>query len=124
MVVPMRHLTEQQTLVALRRRVPVEQMLSEDLRTGSFSWLAALPSQDGFALRLHHTVDAGSDDFLDVYEFGSVDEHDYLGEGELIGVHPDETTILKAASEAGARADRWVNAGVIQDEYRDLRSRL
>lgn len=68
-------------------------------------------------------MDAGSDNYFDVYEFGSVDGDDYLFEGELIGEHPDEATLLKAAIEVGGRADRWVNAGVIQDEYRDLRLR-
>lgn len=119
----MRYLTEKQTLAALRRRVPIEQMLSENLEAGSFSWLAALPSEDGFVLRLHRTLDEGSDNYLDVYEFGSVDEDDYLGEGELIGEYQEEATLLEAAVGVGARADRWVNEGVIQDEYRDLRSR-
>ena len=120
----MRHLTEQQALAALRRRAPIEQMLSENLDAGSFSWLAVLPSPHGCVLRLHRTVDAGSDDYLDVYEFGSVDEDDYLGEGELIGEYTDEATLLEAATEVGARVDHWVNAGVIQDEYRDLRLRM
>jgi len=31
-------------------------------------------------------------------------------------------TLLQAAFDAGAQSDRWVNEGVIQDEYRDLRA--
>lgn len=120
----MRHLTEHQAVAALRRRLPIEQMLSESLGAGFFSWLEALPSEAGFVLRLHHTVDAGSDDYCDVYEFGSVDEDDYLGVGELIANCPDETSLLEAGVAVGAQPSRWVNAGVIQDEYRDLRKRL
>lgn len=118
-----RHLTGQQALTALRRRAPIEQMLSENLNTGSFSWLEARPSGQGFALRRQHTLDDGSENFLDVYEFRSVDEDDYLGEGVLVGEYPDEAPLLQAAVEIGARMDRWVNEGVIQDEYRDLRAR-
>lgn len=119
----MRHMTEQQALTALRRRAPIEQMLSENLDTASFSWLAARPSGQGFTLRLRHTRDDGSANFLDVYEFKSVDEDDYLGEGVLVGEYPDEASLLQAAVEVGAQMDRWVNEGVIQDEYRDLRAR-
>ena len=126
----MRHLTQLQALAALGRGAPIEQMLSENLASGSFSWLAALPRQGGFVMRLHHTVDRGSDSYLDVYEFGSVDEGDEgdegddLGDGESLGEYPDGATLMMAATEVGARPDRWVNAGLIQDEYRDLRSRL
>ena len=119
----MRYMTEQQALTALRRRAPVEQMLSENLDAGSFSWIEARSSGQGFALRLHHTLDNGSENFLDVYEFRSVDENDYLGEGVLVGAHHDEASLLQAAVEVGAQMDRWVNEGVIQDEYRDLRAR-
>jgi len=117
----MRHLTEQQAVAALRRRVPIEQMLSKNLEAGSFSWLEAQPCEAGFVLRLHHTVDAGSDNYVDVYGFGSVDEDDDIGMGELIATCPDEASLLEAAVEVGAQAGRWVTAGVIQDEYRDLR---
>jgi hypothetical protein len=95
----MRHLTGQQALTALRRRAPIEQMLSENLDSASFSWLEARPSGQGFALRLRHTLDDGSESFLDVYEFRSVDEDDYLGEGVLVGEYPDEASLLQAAVE-------------------------
>jgi hypothetical protein len=98
-------------------------MLSTNLDSGDFSWLAAEPSDDGYALRLLHTLDDGTDDFFDVYEFRSVDEDDYLGQGMLVGEYPDEASLLKVAAEFGARSDRWVNEFIIQDEYRDLRAR-
>jgi hypothetical protein len=123
MMTGVRHLTEQQTLAALRRGAPVEQMLTATLASGTISWLRASPSATCFALRLHQDLDDGSDDFFDVYEFRSVDEDDYLGEGCLVGEYPDAATVLEAATRIGARIDRWVNEGMIQDEYADLRTR-
>lgn len=118
----MRHLTEEQAIAALRRGAAIEQMLSTELRAGSFRWLDAHSSGETFILRLHEAVDDGTDDVLDVYEFRSVDENDEFGEGVVVGEFPDTTALLDAAVDLGAIPDRWVNAGVIQDEYRDLRA--
>jgi hypothetical protein len=118
-----RHLTEQQAVSALRRRAVVEQMLSTDLHEGSFRWLDVRPSAATYTLRLHETVDDGTVDYLDVYEFRSVDEDDEFGEGIVLGEFGEISAVLEAAVEQGANPDRWVNAGVIQDEYRDLLAR-
>ena len=98
-------------------------MLSKNLVGGAFTWLAARASGQGYALRLWHTLDDGTDNFFDVYEFRSVDEDDNLDEGTLVGEYPDGASLLEAAADLGAKSDRWVNAGIIQDEYRDLRTR-
>lgn len=120
----MRHLTEQQAIGALRRGASLEQMLTPALDgSGTIRWLQAIPSGIGITLRIHHDYDDGRDDFLDVYEFRSVDEDDYLGAGSIVGEYPDAATLLSAASELGATAERWVNEGIIQDEYGDLRNR-
>lgn len=116
-----RHLSEQQTFSALRRGASVEQMLTHSLSERRVRWLIALPDADGFALRLHHVRDDGDADFLDVHEFQPVDEDEDFGEGRLVGRYPDAETVLQAAVVMGARPDRWVNAGVIQDEYTALR---
>jgi hypothetical protein len=118
-----RHLTEQQALAALRRGAAIEQMLSEDLRSGSFRWLDARRSDAGFELYVHETLDDGSDNFWDIYEFRSVDDDDEFGTGVIVGIYPAEALLLQSASELGARPDRWVNDGVIQDEYGELRTR-
>jgi hypothetical protein len=122
MIARMRYLTEQQASAALQRGVAIEQMLTlalgGDPRT--VTWLSASPSDAGVTLRLHHVLDDGSEKFFDVYEFRSVDEDDYLGEGRVVGVYPDAAA-LEAAVEFGARIDRWLNQGVLQDEYADLR---
>jgi hypothetical protein len=116
-----RHVSEQQTFSALRRGASVEQMLTDSLSERRVRWLVALPDVDGITLRLHHVRDDGDADFLDVYEFQPVDEEEYFGEGRVVGRYPDAETVLEAAVVIGARPDRWVNAGVIQDEYAALR---
>lgn len=116
-----RHLNEVQTLSALRRGTSIEQMLTHSLSERSIQWLNVLPTDDGFALRLHHVHDDGDADFLDVGEFQPVDEDEDFGEGRLVGQYPDAETVLEAAVVMGGRPDRWVNAGVIQDEYWALR---
>ena len=117
-----RHLSEQQTLSALWRGASVEQMLTHSLSERRVRWLVALPDVDGITLRLHHVHDDGDADFLDVYDFRPVDEDEYFGEGRVVGHCPDAETVLQAAVGMGARPDRWVNAGVIQDEYAALRA--
>ena len=116
-----RHLSEQPTFSALRRGASVEQMLTQSLSERSVRWLIALPDAGGIILRLHHVRDDGDADFLDVYEFQPADEDEYFGEGRVVGRYPDAETVLEAAIVMGARPDRWVNAGVIQDEYAALR---
>ncbi len=116
----MRHLTANQALTALRRGAEIEQMLSDDLATGSFRWLRAHRTDEGFALRLVETLDEGSEDFFDLYEFNSVDASDEHNAGEVIGRSSSPSDLMRLAAGVGASDDRWVNAGLIQDEYLDL----
>lgn len=51
-----------------------------------------------------------------------IEHDDEGGEGPLVGVYPDAEAVLDAAVSIGARLGRWVNAGVLQDEYADLRN--
>lgn len=65
-------------------------------------------------------IPAGGDGFLDVYEFPPVDEDEYIGEGIVLGTFPKAPAALAAAHQNGARMTRWVNGGMVQDEYADL----
>jgi hypothetical protein len=116
-----RHLSERETLAALHRGTSVEQILTRSPTDGSICWLSLRPSGDDFAVRLHRVHDEGSADFLDVYEFEPLDEDEDPGEGRLVGRYSDARTALDAAAGAGAQPGRWVNGGVLQDEYVDLR---
>lgn len=59
-----------------------------------------------------------------MYEFAPLDEQEQHGEGRLVALYPDEDSALRTASSIGGRPDRWVNAGVVQDAYADLRHAL
>lgn len=118
----MRRLTEQQTLSALRRGAAVEQMLNESLADREpIRWVSASAVDGRFALRLHQVRDEGTVEFLDVSAFTPIDEEEQYGEGRLVGEYADAEALLAAAAVIGGRSDHWVNAGVIQDEYADLR---
>lgn len=122
--VRVRHLSEQQTLAALHRRISVEQMLTRNLSDGTVCWLSVQPTGEGFAVRLHRVRDEESTDFFDVYEFEPMDEDEDSGEGRLAEHYPDARTALAAAVGEGAHPGRWVNSGVLQDEYADLRAAM
>lgn len=119
-----RHLSEQQALAALRRGETVEQMLTAVLdETRVVSWLVVQPAAErAFAVRLHRVTDEDvvEPDFLDLYEFTPLDDNEPIGEGHLVGEFPEAEHALSAAASLGARGDRWVNGGLVQDEYFDL----
>jgi len=119
-----RHLTDRGALAALARGVPIEQMLTVALvpDQGTITWLSASPSRRAVTLRVHRVWDDGSDEFCDVNEFRAVEEDDYLGEGRAVGIYADGASALAAANDLGAAPDRWVNQGVIDLEYSDLRT--
>lgn len=68
-------------------------------------------------MRLHEAEDVGSTDFADVAAFPSADPDDGFGEGRVVASSSEASEILDAASGFGAAADRWVNQGVVDDEY-------
>lgn len=76
---------------------------------------------DRFELRLHEAEDVGSIDFADVATFPSADPEDEYGEGRVVASSSAASEILETASGFGAAADRWVNQGVVDDEYLDAR---
>lgn len=119
----MRHLTEQQAVAALERGASIEQMVTTALGTGSVCWVELVPVEGSFSLFRHETYDDGTDEFFDVYAFRSADP-DEDADGILLGIYPDAPTALRMAVRGGARPDRWVDQGVIQDEYADLRATL
>ena len=117
----MRHLTESQTLAALDRGRPVEQLLPQSEPDVSvIEWLRLSPRSAGVALVRHRVRDAGTPGFLDVYEFPAVDPDEEHGEGKVLEVFPGCAEALEASRKYGAQADRWVTDGMVQDEYADL----
>ncbi|WP_154402852.1 hypothetical protein [Nocardioides speluncae] len=113
----MRYLSEVQLTGAFRRGAAAEQRIPSE--PGVFAWLDARPQDAGISLRLFRVNDDGTDDYLDVYEFTPVDE--CSEDGLELGLVSDVAELHSASARVGARPDRWVNAGVIQDEYADSR---
>lgn len=109
----MQFLTESQALGALRRGAAIEQARVDVDSDGTFSWPTAQRVGDHIILRLHVVHDEGTDDFLDVTEFSP------WGGAEL-GTFSSEDRLLAAAA-VGAVADRWLNAGMVQDLYAERR---
>jgi hypothetical protein len=117
----MRHLTPAQAVDALRRGKPVEQLLPSEPREGhrTVRWLSVNPVRgDGFVLTAHYVYDDG---IPDVYESTPVDPEEYLGEGVDVGRHAEAEDALEAAGDRGALSERWVNFGIVADEYADRR---
>lgn len=119
-----RHLHPTQLEGALGRGGQVEQLLGIDSGEGSAGvvrWASVCVVQGRFELRLHESEDIGSSDFADVAAFPSADPDDEFGEGRVVASASEVSKILEVASDHGALADRWVNQGVIDDEYLSVR---
>ena len=115
----MRHLTPAQAVAALRRGKPVEQLLRSEPHEGqpTVKWLSVNPVRDGsFVVTAHHVYDDG---IPDVYELTPVDPEEYVGEGVDVGRHAEPEAAIEAAGDHGALSDRWVNLGMVADEYAD-----
>lgn len=110
-----RHLTEHEAVSALRRGRAVEQLLDEARHEGrpTVRWLSIIRREDAFVVLVHHVYDDGSPDFRDLSEFEPVD----LDEGTQVAREPEPERALLAASSHGAVPDRWVNEGVVADQY-------
>ncbi|MEV6574889.1 MULTISPECIES: hypothetical protein [Streptomyces] len=75
-----------------------------------------------FEVYLHTVEDVGSESFLDLGEFPPFDPDDEASEfGLLLGMAEDPLAALRIAEQhVAAERDRWVNEGVVQDEYGDF----
>jgi hypothetical protein len=73
---------------------------------------------DGFVLWYYEAFDEGNENWMDVYEFGNVsgDQFEPAARHRLATL---EEALALAVERYGADPARFVNPGVIQDEYRD-----
>lgn len=119
-----RHLSPDETAAALKRGRQTEQLLGlEESADGrrAVRWLTASTNGRMYELRLHVVEDVGTDELLDVSEFPPLDPEEYVGEGRLVAVADDPTSVLQAAAQFGAADGRWVNQGLVEAEYADVR---
>jgi hypothetical protein len=119
----MRYLIEPFALGALRLARSIEQFLGAagTSKAPGIRWAELRPTATGFALVVHVAQDIGGEDFYDLVEFPSFERED--GEedfGHQVTVVDDALMALDIAEDRiGAGRERWVNAGMAGDEYRD-----
>jgi hypothetical protein len=87
-------------------------------------WLSLIQRGHGVRVAVFETADQGSPTFLDLYEFAPLDPALALGEAtkELTFDDLSSCLVALAASFPGIPL-RFVNEGVIQDEYADFLAR-
>lgn len=112
-----RHLSEGQAVDALRRGGAIEQLLTSDSEV--VVWLRLSGRGSSIELVRHRVQDVGGAVSMDVYEFPPSDEGELHGEGVVLATFGDANDAVTASVAFGARSGRWVNEGVIQDEYAD-----
>ena len=121
-----RYLTRSLAEAALTRGRGIEQMLSvtDEGEGRRIRWVTISSGPDAdFVVRAHDVHDPGFSSFLDLNEFPPTDEDEFIGEGRLVAEHPEAEVALSAAEALGAVSDRWVNEGLIGDEYGDAINR-
>lgn len=117
--VRVRHLSEEQALAVLGRGSAIEQLLPAPDRPEVIEWLTISPRSAEVCVIRHRVHKASTPEYRDVYEFASIDPDEEYGEGVLLGCFADAVEAFAAAGSHGARPDRWVNQGLIQDEAAD-----
>jgi hypothetical protein len=118
-----RHLTPAFALGALHRGKQIEQFLGEVHHNGrqGLRWIAIGPGRSGIAIYLSEVEDAGTDTFFDITEFPPLDPDDEAWGKQIAAVSTPEEALDRACSEPGVNPERWVNQGIVCDEYRDFR---
>ncbi|MFC5674638.1 hypothetical protein [Streptomyces incanus] len=120
----MRYLVEPFIVGALRRGRSVEQFLgpvgSPDRPGLRYAEVRAV--RTSFEVYVHIVEDVGHETFLDLDEFPPFDQDAEEEEfGRLLGSTEEPQGALVLAEECtGAVRGRWVNQGVVQDEYLDF----
>ncbi|MEV7547892.1 hypothetical protein [Streptomyces sp. NPDC089915] len=120
----MRYLVESFILGALRRGRSVEQFLGPcgSAERPGVRYVEVRATKTSYEVFLHTVEDVGGEGLFDLGEFPPFDPDDEACEfGRLLGMAEDPLTALIVAEQrAGAERGRWVNEGVVQDEYGDF----
>ena len=115
-----RHLYRALVKPTLERGGGVEQLLAPGAadHMPTVRWLTLFPQEGGvFTLLRHEVVDIGSDEFAYLDAFPPLDPEEAIGEGVEVGTYSTVERALQAAQAMGASVDRWVNQGMVEDEY-------
>ena len=111
-----RHLTDAEATASLRRGRQVEQLLLAD--GAEVHWVTLWTSGQ---VNLHRVEDLGHAEFRDVAEFPPLDQDEHVGEGIEVARCDTFAESIEAAKGVGCQADRWVNSGMVGDDYADAR---
>ncbi|MFE2685151.1 hypothetical protein [Streptomyces mirabilis] len=117
----MRYLAESFALGALRRGRTVVQFLGPvgAPECPGVHYVEVRPAKAQYEIFLHTLEDIGHETFADLVEFPPLDPDDEEF-GRLLATRDDPLAALTAAEDVtGAVRGRWVNDGVVQDEYHD-----
>ncbi|MGW2788158.1 hypothetical protein ACWC3X_44630 [Streptomyces populi] len=119
----MRYLTQSFALGALSRGRPIKQFLGpagSPERPG-IRYAEVRPTKTRYEIYLHTLEDVDHETFVDVAEFPPLYINDEEEEsGRLVTTCDDPLGVLATAEDVtGAGRGRWVNAGMVQDEYLD-----
>jgi len=117
----MRYLTEIDALGAVQSGRTIEQFLAprEESCYRALRWVCVKRDRDGmFSVSRYEVFDEGDLNHLDLYGFSLVDPDEPCEEHS--GLPSAEAAIAVAQDQFGADRRKYVNAGVIQDEYADF----
>ena len=121
-----RYLDASEVQSALQRGKSVECFLGACSHNGvaGIRWFSICAQSSGVAVSVFESADAGSEEFIDVYEFGPVDPTLELDEATEQMQFPDLAACLNVlAKRFPESTSRLVNQGLIQDEYADYVAR-
>lgn len=117
-----RHLSASEAERVLNAGRSIEQWLGARVEGADrvLKWLLlAVENDGGYSVTVFEVLDNGGPEFLDVYEFSPLDVDQPYG---VTTTFKDARGALAFAIGAGADPGRFVNAGIVQDEYADYLS--
>lgn len=117
-----RHLTPEQAAFALRTGRAIEQAFGREQSRddpGTVRWFTISERDSMFVVRRHLVEDVGGAGFGDLRSFPPIDPDEPSGEGVEVDRSSQADEAITVSATHGASPHRWVNFGVVADEYRD-----
>lgn len=107
----------------LRQGSEVEQFLRCTNIDGKkiLSWLTIRKQEKGYALLHHKQHDEGSQEHLDIYSFKYLYLPKNMNEPKQLIFQSIDSALDYASTNLGASNTKWVNHGMVQEEYRDFK---
>jgi hypothetical protein len=119
----MRHLIPSFVLAALQRGRQIEQFLGRVEHDGhqGLRWIALSPGPSGVTIYVSDVEYVGTDNFFDITEFPPLDPEEETWGREIAVLPTPEEALHLAERDLAADPERWVNQGIVCDEYQDFR---